>query len=106
MAVNRESSIEQKHRVLATAWGWFVEKIERTSRNGFPDRFYASHHPKHVCPFCNRGRVVLLEFKRSGGVLSAQQRLRHRELTAAGVEVHTVHSVAEANAILGIGESL
>lgn len=101
---NRESSIEQKHRVLATAWGWFVIKIMAASKNGFPDGFYASHHPKHVCPFCNRGRVVLLEFKRLGGVLSAQQRLRHRELTAAGVEVYTVRSVAEANAILGIND--
>lgn len=87
-----ESQIEQHHRRQAIATGWFVEKIERTTRRGFPDRFYA-----------RAGRIVLMEWKRPGGRLSVQQKLRHTELKLAGVEVHTVYSVAEANRILGIG---
>lgn len=90
-----ESEIEQKHRDIARAAGWFVVKIEKASLNGFPDRFYAQ-----------AGRVVLLEFKRPGGVMSAQQKLRHRELCAAGVEFYVVYSVAEANRVLGIPDTV
>lgn len=89
-----ESDIEQKHRRDAEANGWFVEKIMRTSRNGFPDRFYAKN-----------GRVVLIEWKKPGGRLSKQQELRHAELRAAGVEVYTVDNVDEANRRLGDGVS-
>jgi hypothetical protein len=86
-----ESDIEQKHREIAKAAGWFVEKIERTTRGGFPDRFYA-----------RAGRVVLIEFKRPGGRASKQQELRHAELRRAGVEVHIAYSVEQANQVLGI----
>jgi hypothetical protein len=86
-----ESDIERRHRQVAMMAGWFVEKIEKTSRGGFPDRFYA-----------RGGRVVLVEWKRPGGRLSAQQQLRHQELRAAGVEVHVVYTIEEANRVLGI----
>jgi len=100
--VNRrqlESDVERRHRQRAIMAGWFVEKIEKTTRGGFPDRFYA-----------RGGRVVLVEWKRPGGRisaqqqgrLSAQQQLRHQELRAAGVEVHVVYTIEEANRILGI----
>lgn len=98
-----ESDIERKHRALAMSFGWFVEKIIRVARNGFPDRFYASAHPKHICPFCNRGRVVLIEWKRPGGRVSKQQEVRHTQLRSAGVEVHVVDNLDQANRILGIG---
>ena len=84
-----EVEIERQHLAVAKANGWFVEKIERTGRGGFPDRFYAK-----------QGRVVLLEWKRPGGILSKQQVLRHAELKAAGVEVRTVYSLAEAELVL------
>lgn len=84
-----ESQIEQDHRQRAIMAGWFVEKIMRTGRGGFPDRFYAKG-----------GRVVLIEWKRSDGVLSKQQQLRHRQLRKAGVEVFVVRSIAEANEAL------
>lgn len=100
----KESKIEQRHREVAKAWGWFVDKIMKTSLNGFPDRFYASANARHRCRTCNRGRIVLMEWKRpGGGELSAQQNLRIKELRAAGVEVHVVDSVKQANSILGIG---
>lgn len=86
-----ESAVERRHRQDAVLAGWFVEKIERTSRGGFPDRFYAKD-----------GRVVLMEWKRLGGRVSPQQFLRHQELRAAGVEVHVVYTIGEANRVLGI----
>lgn len=87
-----ESDIEQRHSKDAEAEGWFVDKIMRTSRNSFPDRFYAK-----------AGRVVLIEWKSEDGVLSPQQRLRHKQLRDAGVEVYVTNDVRQANRILGIG---
>ena len=90
-----ETDLEQNHRKRAIADGWFVEKIMRTARRGFPDRFYAK-----------RGRVVLIEWKRPGrGRVSAQQVKRHAELRAAGVEVHVVDSLAKAERILHMDNS-
>lgn len=63
----------------------------RTGRNGFPDRFYAKD-----------GRVVLMEWKKDGKEPDAQQAKRHRELRSAGVEVHVVHSIEEANKVLDV----
>jgi hypothetical protein len=84
-----EAEIEQKHCKLAKDAGWVVEKIMRTGRGGFPDRFYA-----------REGRVVLIEWKKPKGRVSAQQLLRHRELRNAGVEVHVVYSLAQAELVL------
>lgn len=84
----RESALERKDRGRAKADGWFVEKVMKTGRNGFPDRFYAKG-----------GRVVLMEWKRPGGVLSPQQELRIAELRAAGVEVYVVDNLEDAAAI-------
>jgi len=95
--VNRaqlESEIEGKHRDIARANGWFVEKIMRTGRNGFPDRFYAK-----------AGRVVLIEFKRPRGRITQQQLRRHDELRAAGVEVRIVYSLTEAELVLRMENS-
>ncbi len=85
-----EADIEQADRKAARAAGWFVEKVMKTGRNGFPDRFYAK-----------AGRVILIEWKKPGGVVSAQQRLRHDELRAAGVEVHVCDNLADARRIRG-----
>jgi hypothetical protein len=76
------------------------------SPNGMPDRLYARGYRQDVCRQCMKGRLVFLEWKRPGGVLSPQQRLRHAELLAVGVEVHVVESVDAANKILGIGDDL
>lgn len=97
-----EADIERKHRKVARAAGWFVEKILRAARGGFPDRFYA-HGSR--CEQCGRGRVVLVEWKRKGKRASPQQLLRHRQLRAAGIEVYVVDSLDDANQILGIHDS-
>ncbi len=97
-----ESTIERAHRKIAMAAGWFVDKIMRTSMNSFPDRFYANGHPRYRCRTCNRGRVVLIEWKKPGKHATAQQKLRHKQLRNAGIEVYVVDNVADANRILGI----
>ena len=102
----RESVIEAAHRKIAQALGWMVVKLMQTAPNGMPDRIYISGHPKHVCRYCNRGRIVFVEWKRPGGVVSKQQRLRHDQLRAAGAEVYVVRSVDEANRVLGIENPL
>jgi len=101
-----EAELEAEHRKIAMSFGWFVEKVQAVARRGFPDRFYASNHPKHRCRYCNRGRVVLMEWKRSDGVLRKQQELRIEQLRRAGVEVHVVKSAVEANRILGISQRI
>lgn len=88
-----ETEVEKDHSDRARAAGWFVEKIMKCGRNGFPDRFYA------------RGsRIILMEWKRPNGdgVVSPIQKARHKELRAAGVEIHVVYSIEEADEILGI----
>jgi hypothetical protein len=99
----KESTIERAHRKVAIAAGWFIDKIMRTSMNGFPDRFYAHGGSKHRCRTCNRGRVVLIEWKAPGKQATPQQKLRHTQLRAAGIEVYVVDNIADANRILGIG---
>jgi hypothetical protein len=81
----REIEIERPASQYAQRRGWFEIKIERASRRGFPDRFYA-----------RRGRVVLVEYKAPGEPPSGQQAIRHRELRDAGVEVFVIDNLDDA----------
>ncbi len=94
-----EATVERKDRERRTAAGWFVDKIMKTARNGFPDRFYARAQPEDVCPCCGRGRVVLIEWKRPGGRPRGQQDKRIAELRAAGVEVYVLDNLEDADAV-------
>ena len=85
-----EKDLEAADRKAATKAGWFVEKIMKTGRNGFPDRFYAKD-----------GRVLLVEWKKPGGRLSDQQLLRIDQLRAAGVEVHVCDNLEDARVARG-----
>lgn len=87
-----ESDIEQRHRRDAIAAGWLVVKIEKASPNGFPDRMY----------FKNR-RTVIIEWKKPGGTIRPQQKLRIGELMDRGIEVHVIDNIDDANRVLGIG---
>lgn len=98
---DRESRIEAADRKIAQLAGWFVEKIMRCGRRGFPDRLYARAKPQDVCPHCGRGRVVLIEWKKPGKDAERLQAIRHAELRAAGVEVYTCDDVDEARMIRG-----
>lgn len=96
-----EKKVEQDNRSWAQKAGWFVIKIMRASLDGFPDRFYARSHDQDRCPYCGRGRVVLIEWKRKGKDLSPIQEQRINELREAGVEVYVVRDLKEARRILG-----
>lgn len=102
MKTKSESELEQAHWRRARLFGFFIDKIMRTSMNSFPDHFYARAKDEDVCRHCGRGRIVLMEWKREGEEATAQQQLRHRQLREAGVEVFVVDSIEQANRILGI----
>lgn len=84
----REIEIERPASDYAESRGWFEVKIEKTSKRGFPDRFYARD-----------GRVILVEYKRPDEEPSPQQKRRHRELRAVGVEVHVIDNLDTAYAL-------
>lgn len=89
MIFKRESELERYATKLAESCGWFQDKIMRTSRGGFPDRFFAK-----------AGEVVLVEFKRAdGGSLQPNQVKRHKELRAAGVRVELIDSKEDAHRV-------
>jgi len=96
-----EKKVEQDHRTWAERLGWFVTKVMRTSTDGFPDRFYARNHDADRCPYCRRGRVVLIEWKREGESPTPIQEQRINELRQAGVEVYVVDNERDAKRILG-----
>lgn len=97
-----EKEIERDHRTWAQKMGWFVEKIMRCGRDGFPDRFYARCSEQDRCPHCGRGRVILMEWKRDGKPPEPLQEERIKQLREAGVEVYVVDSLKDANKILGL----
>ena len=69
--------------------GWLAWKMKIEGRNGCPD--YA---------LMRRGVILWVEFKRPGGVLSAQQKLRHAELRAQGFAVHVIDNPDAGRALL------
>lgn len=81
----REIEIERPASAYAELRGWFEAKIERASKRGFPDRFYARD-----------GRIVLVEYKAPGEKPTPQQIRRHQELREHGVEVHVIDSLEAA----------
>jgi hypothetical protein len=81
----REIEIEGPACAYAESRGWFEIKIERASKNGFPDRFLA-----------RRGRIILVEFKAPKEEPTKQQLKRHRELRGHGVEVFVIDNMNAA----------
>lgn len=97
--MTREADIERPASAYAKLRRWFSEKIMRTSRNGFPDRFYARRVP--TCPHCgNETQVLLIEYKAPNGRLSPNQIERIKELRTAGVRVEVVNDLEHAKALL------
>lgn len=86
-----ESAIENLVCEKAKKAGWFCRKLQWAARRGGCDRFFAKD-----------GRVVLMEFKKPGGALSANQEKELAALTAAGVECYVVDNPLTAYRILGI----
>lgn len=89
--LKREITIERSCSDYAEARGWFEVKLEKCSKDGMPDRFYA-RKPEGV---------ILVEYKRpDDGELSDSQIRRHKELRDHGVTVYVVDSLKQAKKIL------
>jgi len=84
-----ESYVERKVCEFAESLGWLVRKLSWIGRRGAPDRL-----------FIRGGRIVLIEFKRPGGVLELHQEREIARLRAAGAEVHVIDTVAAGMAVL------
>lgn len=81
-----ESELEADASDYAISRGWFVEKIMRCGRKGFPDRFFARD-----------GVVILVEFKKRDDTSRKQQVVRQRELRAHGVRVEQIDRIEQAH---------
>lgn len=86
-----ESPIEEWACQQAEDAGWLVRKLKWIGRRSACDRFFAKD-----------GRVVLIEFKRSGEEPSVTQEREMARLADAGVEVHAVDNPLAALRILGV----
>lgn len=84
-----EKEIEQPAMEYAESRGWWQDKIMRTSRGSFPDRYLVRN-----------GRTILIEFKAPGEPPRPKQAKRHRELRAHGAEVFVVDNLEDAKEIL------
>lgn len=75
---------------LKSKLGLVCVKFIPDNRNGMPDRMV----------LLNGGRVLWVELKTIGGVLSPIQKLRHEELRRAGHEVVCVWTKAQADELV------
>lgn len=78
-----EAGIEDQVVAWAENHGWEVRKIKYIGRRGAPDRHFYGY-----------GRVVMIEFKRPGEPLRADQKREHERLASVGIEVF-VHRTTE-----------
>lgn len=83
-----EKTVEGEGSDYAIARGWYEVKIMKTSKRGFPDRYYV-----------RAGRTILVEWKRPGEGPNPQQVKRHRELRAHGAEVFVIDNMETARAV-------
>lgn len=86
----RESAIENPVVAKAERAGYFVRKVAWLGRKHAPDRLFARE---------DRGQVFI-EFKRPGEDARRGQRIEHRKMREAGIEVHVCDSVEDALKIL------
>jgi hypothetical protein len=86
-----ESPIEDWVCDEAEKAGWLVRKLKWIGRRSACDRFFAKG-----------GRVVLIEFKRTGKEPNVIQEREIARLQAAGVEVHVVDNPLAALRILEV----
>lgn len=81
-----EKTIEAKFVKLAQARGCQCLKLNVIGRRSWPDRLV-------LVP---GGKVLFIEFKRPGGLLTPGQELLHADLYAMGHEVHVCYTVEDA----------
>lgn len=71
--------------------GWLQRKLKWQGRRNAPDRLFAKD-----------GRVVLIEFKRTGEKPRSTQKTEIELLQQAGVEAHSCDNPMQALSILGV----
>jgi hypothetical protein len=86
----REASIERPVVKQAVAAGYYARKVQWVGRVGAPDYLFAR---------TDRGQVYI-EFKRPDGKPRQSQKLEHKRMRDAGIEVHVCDNVAAARRIL------
>lgn len=75
----RESDVEDSVIAWAENNGWLHRFMSYRGRRGCPDSFFFGY-----------GEIVMMEFKKPGGVLSANQVKEHERLREAGLHVYVV----------------
>lgn len=86
----KEEQLEAAIVTSAENAGWVSRKMQYVGRRGAPDRLFYRH-----------SRVVFMEIKRPGGVLSGLQRKEIRLMKERGIEAHVVDNIEKAAEILG-----
>lgn len=89
MSTQLESSIQSSVIEYAKSRGWLVEKVMKTSRNGFPDLY-----------LLRRGVHILIEMKRPLEEPTTQQLRRHREIRNHGGTVYVFDNLDDAKKVL------
>lgn len=79
MSQELEAEIEDDVVIFAVNRGWHVRKMQYPGRRGCPDRW-----------FFKGGRLVIIEFKRPGGRVSASQAKEIKRFAEQGFGVHVV----------------
>ena len=92
-----EEQIEDEVIDLAEAAGWIRRKLKYADRRGAPDRMFYKFWNEY-----QRARVVFIEFKRPGGVISGLQAKEHKLMKERGVEAYIIDNVDEAKVVLGL----
>lgn len=90
----REIVLEEDSNTYAERRGWYQRKVIFAGVKGAPDRWYFK---------C--GILLIVEFKKLGEPPSIQQLRRHRELRAAGFEVHVIDRFEDFVALIDRAEA-
>ena len=78
-----EKEIEKRICDYAASKGWLVYKFTSPARHAVPDRLF-------IAP---GGRVIFVEFKRTGQKPTVPQEREHARMRAQGVAVYVVDTV-------------
>lgn len=81
-----ESEIENKMRQKLKLHGGIFFKFVSPSVSGVPDR---------IC-ILPQGRIIFVELKREGGIVSPRQKYIHKKLRHLGVDVRVVIGMEQA----------
>ena len=85
-----ESSVENPVVTRAEAAGYYVRKVKWVGVDGAPDRLFSRD---------DRG-TIFIEFKKKYKEPRRRQLNEHRDMRAAGIEVHVCDNIEDALRIL------